>query len=160
MRTGDRRRPGIRAGADGILEAVDLADGRRAWTLDLHARFGTRQNFFGAGATPLVEGGRVIVNVGSPGPCLAALDVSDGRVVWTAGDGWSAGYAAPVAATIHGRRRLLCFTGGDSDPPDGGLLVVDAATGRETWRFPWRGRRRESVNAAPPLCGRRQGHYL
>ncbi len=57
----------------------------------------------------------------------------------------------PVPATLHGRRLILVFAGGESDPPNGGLLVLDAAGGMELSRFPWRARRHESVNAAPPV---------
>ena len=36
------------------------------WKRDLLAEFGLKQNFFGVGATPLVEGDKLIVNVGAP----------------------------------------------------------------------------------------------
>ncbi|MCX7818477.1 MAG: PQQ-like beta-propeller repeat protein [Kiritimatiellae bacterium] len=140
-------------GADARLDVLSAADGRLLWTRDLAAEYRLRQNFFGMGATPLLEGGKLVVVVGAPegGPCVIALDPASGREVWASGHGWSAGYAAPVAATVHGRRRLFVFTGGESRPPNGGLLVLDPADGRELDRFPWRGRPHESVNAAPPL---------
>ncbi len=140
-------------GADAQLEALDACDGRLLWRRDLAADYRLRQNFFGMGATPLVERNRLIIVIGAPdgGPCVVALDVADGREVWASGHGWSAGYAAPVTATVHNRRFVLVFTGGENRPPDGGLLVLDPETGRELDRFPWRGRRHESVNAAPPL---------
>ena len=51
-------------GAEGQLHAVDLATGRRIWSVDTMARFGVRKGFFGAAGSPLVEDGRVIANVG------------------------------------------------------------------------------------------------
>ncbi len=138
-------------GADGHLHALDLATGVVLWRRDLLKEFGLKQNFFGVGATPLVEGSNLVVNVGAPGgPCVAAFDVRTGRMVWGAGTEWGPGYSTPVAATIHGRRLILVFAGGESSPPVGGLLAVDAVDGRVAFTFPWRGKRRESVNAAPP----------
>jgi outer membrane protein assembly factor BamB len=43
------------------------------------------------------------------------------------------------------------FAGGESKPPVGGLLSVDPANGRIDFRFPWRSRKYESVNAASPV---------
>ncbi|MBU4460449.1 MAG: PQQ-like beta-propeller repeat protein [Verrucomicrobia bacterium] len=154
---GPRCSPAIAAGrvftlgADGELQALDLASGAVLWRRELLKEFGLRQNFFGVGATPLVEGSNLVVNVGAPGgPCVAAFDLRTGRLAWGAGTEWGPGYSTPVAATIHGRRLVLVFAGGESDPPVGGLLAVDATDGRVAFSFPWRGKRRESVNAAPP----------
>lgn len=140
-------------GADAQLDVLDVRTGRCLWRRDLTADYRLQQNFFGMGATPLVESNRLIVVVGAPegGPCVVALDVTDGQELWASGHGWSAGYAAPVAATIHERRFLLVFTGGESRPPNGGLLVIDPHAGQELSRFRWRGRGHESVLAAPPL---------
>lgn len=144
-------------GADGNLFCLELADGRLLWRRDLLKEFGLKPNFFGVGSTPLVEDGRLIVNVGAPGgPCVAAFDVRTGALVWGAGRDWGPSYAAPVPATFHGRRRVLVFAGGESDPATGGLLAVDPADGRIAFTFPWRGTRYESVNgSAPAVVGNR-----
>ncbi len=52
---------------------------------------------------------------------------------------------------MFGRRRVFVFAGGESRPPTGGLLCIDPAGGKVLFRFPWRGRRYESVNASSPL---------
>jgi outer membrane protein assembly factor BamB len=52
---------------------------------------------------------------------------------------------------VLGRRRVFVFAGGESDPPSGGLLCIDPADGSVDFTFPWRGKRRESVNASSPL---------
>jgi len=109
-------------------------------------------NFFGVGATPLVEGDKLIVNVGAPGgPCVVAFDTATGRQVWGAGDTWGASYASPVAAVVHGRRRVFVFAGGESKPATGGLLGLDPENGKVDFAFPWRGTRYESVNATSPV---------
>ncbi len=138
-------------GAEGKLLCLGLADGRLRWQREVLTEFKLSQQFFGVGATPLIEGERVIVNVGAAGRCVMAFDLRTGKTVWTAGDKWGASYAAPTPATIHGRRRVLVFAGGESDPPNGGLLCLDPASGKVDFAFPWRGERVESVNASAPV---------
>jgi outer membrane protein assembly factor BamB len=43
------------------------------------------------------------------------------------------------------------FAGGESQPPTGGLLVVDPKTGGVDTTFPWRSKSYESVNASCPV---------
>ncbi len=43
------------------------------------------------------------------------------------------------------------FAGGDSRPTTGGLLVIDPERGRVACRFPFRGKKYESVNASSPV---------
>lgn len=140
-------------GAQGKLLCLELSTGRVKWSRQLLKEFGLRQNFFGVGSSPLVEGDLVIINIGVEpgGPCVAAFDGASGKMVWGAGEKWGPGYATPVPATMHGKRRIFVFAGGESDPPTGGLLSIDPATGAVHFSFPWRGNRRESVNASSPL---------
>jgi outer membrane protein assembly factor BamB len=139
-------------GAEAKLHCLELATGRVRWARDLGREFKLRQNFFGCGATPLVEGDKVIVNVGAPGgPTVAAFDLKTGGMAWGAGTEWGQSYAAPVPADIHGKRRVLVFAGGESKPPTGGLLCIDPANGKVDFAFPWRGKRVESVNGSAPL---------
>lgn len=139
-------------GAQGKLHCLKLATGQLLWQRNLMAEFKLPQNFFGVGASPLVEGNLLIVNVGAPGgPCVAAFDTKTGRIVWGAGKAWGPSYATPTPATPHGQRRVLVFAGGESRPPTGGLLCIDPANGHLESEFPWRGTRRESVNASSPV---------
>jgi outer membrane protein assembly factor BamB len=140
-------------GAQGKLHAFHLPTGQLLWKRDLSAEFGARQDFFGVASTPLIEGDLLIHQLGAPnGPTVIALNKNTGALVWGAGKEWGPSYASPMPATIHGKRKILVFAGGESDPPTGGLLVLDAATGKIDTQFPWRSRSYESVNASCPVA--------
>jgi outer membrane protein assembly factor BamB len=139
-------------GAEGKLHCLDLASGKVVWKRDLRVEYRQKQDFFGIASTPLVEGRLLIVNVGAPdGPCVVGLDKASGKEVWRAGREWGPSYASPVPAVVHGQRRVFVFAGGESDPPSGGLMCIDPATGKVDFSFPWRSRSFESVNAACPV---------
>ncbi len=138
-------------GVEGMLHALDLASGAILWKKDIISDFKLKQNFFGVGATPLVENGMLIVNVGAPGATAAAFDCRTGKMIWASGNEWGPSYASPIPTTIRGERHVFVFAGGESTPPSGGLIDIDPASGRIRASFPWRGKKRESVNAASPL---------
>jgi outer membrane protein assembly factor BamB len=139
-------------GAEGRLHCLELGSGRMVWMRDLRADYRVTQDFFGTASTPLIEGRLLIVNVGAAGgACVVAFDAATGREVWRTGADWGPSYASPVPATIHGKRRILVYAGGESTPPTGGLLSIDPATGRVDFAFPWRSRTFESVNASCPV---------
>ncbi len=131
-------------GAEGVLQALDFATGKRVWSVDFKQKFGAEKGFFGAACSPLVEGDRVLMNVGGPnGAGVAAFDGATGKVLWTATND-EAGYSAPVATTIGGVRHALFFT-------RNALVDIDPASGKVRFIFPWRSRSHASVNAAAPV---------
>ena len=135
-----------------LLHCLDLATGKLIWKRDLAKEYGVPQDFFGTASTPLVEGQILIINVGAPGgPCVVGLDKDTGREVWRAGKEWGPSYASPVPASIHGKRRVFVFAGGESNPPTGGLMSIDPSNGRLDFSFAWRSRSYESVNASSPV---------
>ena len=108
------------------------------------------------GPTPLVEGDKLIINIGAPkGPCVIALDKSTGKTVWatneTLSNTWGPSYASPVPATVNGVRRVFVFAGGESRPPTGGLMSIDPTNGKVDFAVKHRSRTYESVNASSPL---------
>jgi outer membrane protein assembly factor BamB len=130
-------------GAQGQLHAVDLARGTRIWSEDTMKRFSVPKAYFGAGGSPLVEGGRVIANVGGEKAGIVAFDAKTGKVVWTATDD-DASYSSGVSATIGGRRSAIFLTRDN-------LIGLDPATGMVQFQRRWRARIAASVNAATPL---------
>ena len=145
-------------GAQGQLHCLDLRTGQVYWRRNLLKEFKLKPNFFGVGASPLVDQDRVIINVGAPGgPCVAAFDAHSGKMLWGAGDEWGPSYATPVPGDVWGKHCIFVFAGGESRPPTGGLLCIDPATGHVDFSFPWRGTRHESVNASSPVV---QGNHV
>ena len=100
-------------GAEGKLHCLQLRNGRPIWSRDLGREFKLKPNFFGVGASPLVEGDKLVVNVGAPkGPCVAAFNLETGKMAWGAGNEWGPSYATPVPATFHGKRQCSFLPGG------------------------------------------------
>lgn len=161
----------VALGVTSMLHALDLATGKPLWKVDLRAEYHVPQDFFGHGSSPLIADGRVFVQVGGKaeafdgfedrrerarklatrGVSVAAFDLNTGRVLWQVEDDWGASYASPTLAELHGKTKLLVFAGGESDPPTGGLLCVDPASGEVHERFPWRADDYISATASNPV---------
>lgn len=145
-------------GVTSELHAFDLKTGKDLWTHDLRKEYNVPQDFFGAGGTPLLLAGRVILNVGGKkaalegneglrdrkqhlaeaGVSVAAFDLHSGKVLWTVEDAWGASYASPIPAQLHGQTKVLIYAGGESDPAIGGLMCIDPVSGKLHSKFPWR----------------------
>ncbi|MEW4528522.1 PQQ-binding-like beta-propeller repeat protein [Maioricimonas sp. JC845] len=134
----------ITFGAQGVLSCHDLQKGRLLWQRKTHEEFGAREGYFGAGSTPLVEGNRVIVNVGGfrSGAGVVAFDLQTGKTLWQATDE-QASYSAPIAATVDGKRMVIAVTR---------LKCVGIAPETGDVLFETRfGQRGPTVNAASPV---------
>jgi outer membrane protein assembly factor BamB len=145
-------------GVTSELRALELKTGKLLWKHDLRAEMHVPQDFFGAGGTPLIIDGRVIVNVGGkkaaiedseglrdrkerlaePGVSVAAFDLKSGEVIWKVEDAWGASYASPIPAKLHGQLKVVVYAGGESDPATGGLMCIDPASGKLHSKFAWR----------------------
>jgi outer membrane protein assembly factor BamB len=146
-------------GVEGMLHCLRIEDGVLLWKVDTVADFHVRQNFFGVGSTPVIEGSLLIAQVGgSPkddpsqtardrprpdGSGIVAFDKYTGKVRYRCADEL-ASYAGPTLATINGRRWCFVFA-------RGGLVGLEPATGKIDFHFPWRARILESVNASNPV---------
>ena len=97
-------------GAEGSLHCLDFATGKQIWSVDTQTVFKVQKGFFGAACSPLVDGDRVLMNIGGAnGAGLVAFDAKTGKTLWTATD-QEASYSSPVAATINGVRHAIFFT--------------------------------------------------
>ena len=131
-------------GAQGVLSAVDIETGAKRWSVDTHEAFKVKKGFFGASASPLVEDGRVLLNVGGDGGAgIVAFDAATGRTLWTTSKS-AASYSSAVVVRLGGTKTALFFT-------REGLSGVDPDVGTLRFEHRWRSRSGSSVNAATPL---------
>ncbi len=130
-------------GADGRLHCLDLETGKKVWARSLLQEYQVPASFFGVGTSPLVEGKRVLVNVGGKQAGIVAFDADTGKELWRATDD-GASYSSPIAATIDGQRYAVFLT-------RQGVVLLDPADGKVRYQKRWRARINASVNAATPL---------
>jgi outer membrane protein assembly factor BamB len=139
-------------GAGGTLQCLELESGKPLWKRDLATEYKLLPTFFGQGGTPLALKERLIVSLGTEdGKSVIALDPANGKELWAAHHAWGSSYASPIDAKLHGRTCILAFQGGMDDPPTGGLLVIDAQTGKVLSATPHRAQMNASVSISSPV---------
>lgn len=154
-------------GAEGALVCVALESGEVIWKRDLQKEYTIPEGFFGMGCSPIAFENHLIVLVGGqPQAGVVAFDLDTGKTAWESvgkptwdgvptsggdpdpyewtGDEMMISYSSPLLATIHGQPHLLCLM-------RQGLVSLDPKTGRERFKFWFRPRVHESVNAARPV---------
>ena len=91
-------------GTMGHLHCLDAAGGKLLWKKEPGVDYKVRVPIWGIAAAPLVDGERVIVQIGAAeGACLVALDKRTGAEKWRALDD-QASYSAPILIRQAGRR--------------------------------------------------------
>ena len=131
-------------GADGMLHGIDFASGKMLWSVDTRKVFEAPKGYFGVASSPVVDGTRVLVNVGGEvAGGIVAFDAATGKTSWTATSD-EPSYSAPIVADINGQHTGVFFT-------RTGLVAVDPATGKVLYQHRWRARQAASVNAATPI---------
>jgi outer membrane protein assembly factor BamB len=130
-------------GADGMLHGIELASGKMLWSVHSRKVFDAPKGYFGVASSPVVDGNRVLVNVGGTKGGIVAFDAASGQTLWTATSD-EPSYSAPIVADIGGQHTGVFFT-------RTGLVAVDPATGKVLYQYRWRARQAASVNAATPI---------
>jgi outer membrane protein assembly factor BamB len=154
-------------GAEGKLTCVDLKTGKRIWQRDAKKDFKIPTWFFGIGCTPILEGNVLIALVGGQTDSgVVGFNAQTGETLWQSvgkktwdgvltgerkGDTYKwtgqeqiVSYSTPIAATIHGERHVLCLM-------RQGLVSLNPKDGSLRFKYWFRSRDYESVNAARPL---------
>ncbi len=100
------------------------ADGKQLW----HVPMGPFKNEFGAGSSPLLLDGRLVLNQDHDSDSfLTVLDVRTGKPLWrTERSEFPVGYASPILWEVSGKRQIV---------QAGSLRIVgyDFETGKELW---------------------------
>lgn len=154
-------------GPQGKLLCLDLATGKTVWEHDTAQKWKVPQHFFGAGCTPILDGKRLYALIGGqPNSGVVAFEADTGKVLWESvgqttwdgtptdepgqrpyqwtGDEMLVSYSTPLLVTIHGQKHLLCLM-------RQGLVSVDPDSGAVRFKYWFRSRTHESVNAARPV---------
>lgn len=129
---------------EGEFVCLQAKDGAVVWRRHLINDLGGKRPVYGYTQSPLVDGGRVILDVGAPEKqegSTVALDLLTGEIVWRAGFG-EAGYSSPRLFDRDGKRILALFKGE-------GLQVHDSASGKLLWSF--KTTARDFSNALTPV---------
>jgi len=140
-------------GADGMLHGIDFNTGKMLWSVDTRKVFEAPKGYFGVASSPVIDGTRVLVNVGGTkglgppkpgeGGGIVAFDAASGKTMWTA-TADEPSYSAPIVADIGGQHTGVFFT-------RTGLVALDPTSGKVLYQYRWRARQAASVNAATPV---------
>jgi outer membrane protein assembly factor BamB len=114
------------AARSGRVQCLDAATGGILWERNLPETSGIKIRNWGLNGSPLLSGGRLILNYGTAG---IALDPGDGSLLWKSGDEENT-YTSPVAGTAGGREVL--FVAGSER-----LALVDPVSGGIRWQRPF-----------------------
>ena len=119
-------------GALGHLHCLDAQTGKVIWQRDTVKEFRGRVPTWGHACSPLVDGPRLVVQVGGqPDACLVALDLDTGKEVWRSLTD-RPGYASPTIIDTGKWRQLVYFT-----PQH--IVGLEPATGKLLWQEPFEG---------------------
>jgi outer membrane protein assembly factor BamB len=115
-------------GVTGILSCFDAATGKQVWQVDTLKSFAAKNLFFGTSCSPLIDGQRVLLNVGGKGASIVAFDKENGAVLWKTLDD-PASYSSPIMVGAGPTRQVVFFT-------QQGLVSLNPADGSVYWKFP------------------------
>lgn len=135
-------------GPDGDFSAFALADGKRLWQRNINKDYNVPKGYFGVGTSPIMAGGKLLINVGAKGAGIVAFDPANGKEIWKATD-QGVSYSSPVMAKINGEDLAVFFT-------RQGLLTITPDKGEVRHEHYWRPRLDASVNAATPIVSGNQ----
>lgn len=115
-------------GVTGLLTCFDAISGSRVWQVDTLKQFQAPNLQFGVSCSPLIEGDRVLVNVGGKGASIVAFSKDKGNVLWQSLDD-PASYSSPIAFGKGGERQVVFLT-------QKGLVSLNATSGALFWKEP------------------------
>ena len=130
-------------GVAGMLRCLNSGDGKEIWQRNTATDFSPPDSYFGAGSTPVLYDGKLIVNVGGRNnAAVVAFSAVDGKTVWKNFSD-AASYSSPVVTDINGTQHVLVVTRYN-------MVSLDPTNGSVRFRFPF-GMRGPTVNGATPV---------
>jgi outer membrane protein assembly factor BamB len=115
-------------GAAGELHCLKVGDGTKVWSVDLVKDLGGDKPRWNYSESPFVDGDRVICTPGGRNGTLAALDKTNGKVLWRSKDLTAgAAYSSVVPTEIGGNRHYVQMT-------TEGAVGVAAKDGKLLWK--------------------------
>lgn len=149
-------------GSDGDLVSLSAADGKVIWKKSLRADFAGEPGVWAYSESPLVDGDALVVTPGGDDATMLKLHKKDGSLIWKGHpepdkkqdetDAQSnkkqkknaAGYASIIKFNAAGKEQYIQLLGG-------GLVGVDAATGKFLWLYDHTSKG-SPANIATPVC--------
>jgi outer membrane protein assembly factor BamB len=129
--------------SDMELHCFDAGTGRRLWKKSVLSEFQGQNIGWKSALSPVIDGGLLFLAGGGPGQSLLALDKATGAAAWKTG-AEKMTHATPVVADVGGVRQVIYLV-------QSGLVAVEAATGKELWRFPFP--HRTCTGCSPVVAG-------
>ncbi len=135
---------GFTFGATGVLNCLNLDDGRLLWQRRMEDEAPGCMPEWGYAGSPLLNDGMVMISAGQDGGrSMRAYRADDGVPVWTGGSR-AAGYASPMVCTLAGVPQVIGFN-------LGGITAHNPVDGTVLWEHPWGNR--QPVVAQPLPVG-------
>ena len=117
-------------GAVGHLHCLDAATGKVIWMHDCVMEFKAKYPTWGLACSPLIDGERVLVQVGAEDGTIMAFDRKTGAVAWKALQD-RAGYSSPVRIDVGASKLVIMWT---AEYVHG----LDAGSGKRLWSVPFK----------------------
>ncbi len=127
----------------GDLFCLSTTTGKLRWSRNLQKDWEVRVPGWGFSCSPLIQGGRLLLNAGESG---MALDKTSGELLWKSEDG-EAGYMTPMPLEIDGQAYMVIASGKF-------YQLVDITSGKVAWKHRWL--TTYGCNAASPIVQQRQ----
>ncbi|MEM9411909.1 MAG: PQQ-binding-like beta-propeller repeat protein [Planctomycetota bacterium] len=146
-------------GVEGVLHCLNTQTGNVIWKKNISQDFGVVQNFFGVGSTPKILGKNLIVmvggspkedqgstrldQIGNTGSAVVIFDKLTGQVLHQLGEDL-ASYSSIQTYDKNGKTFGVAWLRNQA-------IGFDIEVGKQLWKFPYRARKYESVNASSPV---------